>query len=154
MINVAFKTFTYESSTMTPMEMIEMIAEALFCLAQNVYFEARSQPLIEQVAVAQVVMNRVSSSAYPDTVCGVVYHNKYPGKLHRCQFSWWCDGLSDSPRDAKAWLEANQVASLVLSPDFPDLVGNATHYHANYVNPSWSSSLESVATIGLHTFYR
>ena len=131
-----------------------MIAEALFCLAQNIYFEARSQPLIEQVAVAQVVLNRVSSSAYPDTVCGVVYHNKYPNQLHKCQFSWWCDGLSDVPRSPAAWLQANQIASLVLSPGFPDLVDGATHYHANYVSPNWASSLVSVATIGTHKFYR
>jgi len=131
-----------------------MIAEALFCLAQNVYFEARSQPLIEQVAVAQVVLNRVSSSAYPDTVCGVVYHNKYPNQLHKCQFSWWCDGLSDVPRSPAAWLQANQIASLVLSPGFPDLVDGATHYHANYVSPNWANSLVSVATIGTHKFYR
>ena len=131
-----------------------MIVEALFCLAQNIYFEARSQPLIEQVAVAQVVMNRVRSPHYPNSVCDVVYHNKYPGRLHLCQFSWWCDGLSDLPRDANAWLEANQVASLVLTPDFPDLVDGATHYHAHYVSPSWASTLKSVATIGTHKFYR
>jgi len=70
-----------------------MIVEALFCLAQNIYFEARSQPLIEQVAVAQVVMNRVSSPHYPNSVCDVVYHNKYPGRLHLCQFSWWSAGF-------------------------------------------------------------
>ena len=123
-----------------------MIAEALFCLAQNVYFEARSQPLIEQVAVAQVVMNRVSSPHYPDSVCDVVWERR--------QFSWTHDGKSDSPRNVSAWVEANQIASLVLSPGFPDLVDGATHYHAHYVSPSWASALESVATIGTHKFYR
>jgi len=131
-----------------------MIAEALFCLAQNIYFEARSQPLIEQVAVAQVVLNRVYSPNYPDTVCGVVYHNKYPKKLHKCQFSWFCDGLADVPRNADAWLKANQIASLVLSPDFPDLVDGATHYHADYVTPSWASTQTQVAQIGSHIFYQ
>ena len=111
-----------------------MIAEALFCLAQNVYFEARSQPLIEQVAVAQVVMNRVSSPHYPDSVCDVVWERR--------QFSWTHDGKSDSPRNVSAWVEANQIASLVLSPGFPDLVDGATHYHAHYVSPSWASALE------------
>lgn len=131
-----------------------MIAEALFCLAQNIYFEARSQPLIEQVAVAQVVLNRVYSPNYPDTVCAVVYHNKYPKKLHRCQFSWFCDGKSDVPRSAEAWLTANQIASLVLSPDFPDLVDGATHYHADYVRPSWAAKQIQVAQIGSHIFYQ
>ena len=123
-----------------------MIVEALFCLAQNIYFEARSQPLIEQVAVAQVVMNRVRSPHYPNSVCDVVWERR--------QFSWTHDGKSDKPRNSKAWLEANQIASLVLSPNFPDLVDGATHYHAHYVSPSWASSLESVATIGTHKFYR
>jgi spore germination cell wall hydrolase CwlJ-like protein len=131
-----------------------MITEALFCLALNVYHEARSQPLIEQLAVAQVVLNRVESSTYPDNVCGVVYHNKYPGRLHKCQFSWACDGANDTPKNATAWLRANQIASLALSPELPDLVGGATHYHATYVHPGWANSLEPVATIGRHRFYR
>jgi len=131
-----------------------MIAEALFCLAQNVYFEARSQPLIEQVAVAQVVLNRVSSSAYPDTVCSVVYENHYPNRLHMCQFSFMCDGVKETVKDAEAWLKANQIASLVLSPDFPDLVDGATHYHADYVRPSWAATQIQVAQIGSHIFYR
>ena len=123
-----------------------MIAEALFCLAQNIYFEARSQPLIEQVAVAQVVLNRVYSPHYPNSVCDVVWE--------RHQFSWTHDGKSDKPRNPNAWLEANQIASLVLSPNFPDLVDGATHYHAHYVSPNWANSLESVATIGSHIFYQ
>ena len=131
-----------------------MIAEALFCLAQNVYFEARSQPLIEQVAVAQVVLNRVNSSAYPDTVCSVVYENHYPNRLHMCQFSFMCDGVKETVKDAEAWLKANQIASLVLSPDFPDLVDGATHYHADYVRPSWAATQIQVAQIGSHIFYR
>lgn len=131
-----------------------MIAESLFCLALNIYHEARSQPLIEQLAVAQVVLNRVDARAYPDDVCEVIYHNKYPGRLHKCQFSWFCDGKPDTPRDANAWLVANQVASLALSPELPDLVDGATHYHAHYVNPAWSKTLEPVATVGGHKFYR
>jgi N-acetylmuramoyl-L-alanine amidase len=131
-----------------------MITEALFCLALNSYWEARSQPLIEQLAIAQVVLNRVDSLAYPDTVCGVVYHSKYPGKLHLCQFSWHCDGKNDTPQNPAAWLAANQIASLALSAGLPDLVSGATHYHAHYVNPDWADTLESVATIGSHKFYR
>jgi len=131
-----------------------MIAEALMCLALNVYHEARSQPLIEQVAVAQVVLNRVYSHRYPDTICEVVYHNKYPGRLHKCQFSWFCDGKSDIPQDVDAWTKANQVASLVLSPEFPDLVDGATHYHADYVRPVWASTQIQVAQIGRHIFYQ
>lgn len=131
-----------------------MIAEALMCLALNVYHESRSQPLIEQVAVAQVVLNRVYSEKYPRTVCEVVYHNKHPGRLHKCQFSWYCDGKSDIPQDVAAWTQANQIATLVLSVDFPDLVDGATHYHADYVSPSWANKLTPVGQIGRHIFYQ
>jgi len=131
-----------------------MIAETLFCLAQTVYFEARSQPLIEQVAVAQVVMNRVRSKHYPNTVCEVVYENHYPNQLHKCQFSFMCDGLKETIGDADAWLQSNQVASLVLQPTFPDLVDGSMNYHADYVRPNWSSKLNKVAQIGRHVFYR
>ena len=131
-----------------------MIAETLFCLAQAVYFEARSQPLIEQVAVAQVVLNRVYSERYPNTVCDVVYENHFPKQLYKCQFSFMCDGLKETITDADAWLESNQVASLVLQPSFPDLVDGSVNYHADYVRPDWSSKLNKVAQIGRHVFYR
>ena len=71
-----------------------------------------------------------------------------------CQFSWFCDGANDTPRNAHAWVQANQIASLALSSELPDLVGGATHYHATYVYPGWASSLEPVATIGRHRFYK
>jgi len=131
-----------------------MIAETLFCLAQAVYFEARSQPLIEQVAVAQVVLNRVYSDRYPDKVCDVVYENHFPNKLHKCQFSFMCDGMAENIEDADAWLVANQVASMVLQPSFPDLIEKATNYHADYVRPVWANKITKVAQVGRHIFYR
>ena len=131
-----------------------MITEALFCLALTVYYEARSQPLIEQVAVAQVVLNRVNSPHYPNNVCAVVYENHYPNQLHKCQFSFMCDGVAETYPDTEAWVQANQIASLVLSPTLPDLVEKATHYHADYVSPYWASTLTKVAQVGRHIFYR
>jgi spore germination cell wall hydrolase CwlJ-like protein len=131
-----------------------MITEALFCLALTVYHEARSQPLIEQLAVAQVVLNRVNSPHFPNTVCAVVHENRFPNELHKCQFSFMCDGLLETYPDTDAWIQSNQIASLVLSPALPDLVEKATHYHADYVNPYWSKSLDLIATIGSHKFYR
>lgn len=131
-----------------------MITEALFCLALTVYYEARSQPVIEQVAVAQVVLNRVNSPHYPDNVCAVVRENHYPNQLHKCQFSFMCDGIAETYPDTEAWLQANQIASLVLSPTLPDLVSGATHYHADYVNPYWSATQIKIAQIGRHIFYR
>tara|TARA_R110002074_G_scaffold169619_3_gene331331 strand:+ start:427 stop:822 length:396 start_codon:yes stop_codon:yes gene_type:complete len=131
-----------------------MVTEALFCLALTVYYEARSQTLVEQVAVAQVVLNRVNSPSFPNTICAVVHENKYPNQLHKCQFSFMCDGLLENYPDTDAWIQANQIASLVLNPALPDLVDGATHYHADYVNPYWANSLDPIATIGGHKFYR
>ncbi len=121
------------------------------CLAQAVYFEARGEAIPGQVAVAQVVMNRVRDARYPDEICGVVFENEH--RRHRCQFSFACDGRSDRPRHARAWETAKQVAMLVKYHAVADLVGPSTHYHADYVSPRWSSRLEKVAVIGKHIFY-
>ena len=86
-----------------------MITEALFCLALTVYHEARSQPLIEQVAVAQVVLNRVSSPNFPNTVCAVVKENRYPNQLHKCQFSFMCDADYVKPYWANTQKKVAQV---------------------------------------------
>jgi hypothetical protein len=87
----------------------------IYCMAQNIYFEAGNQPLAGKIAVSQVVLNRVEHYAYPDTVCGVVYQAKlrtnWKGemvpKINACQFSWYCDGKSDNPVDSTTWLSCN-----------------------------------------------
>jgi spore germination cell wall hydrolase CwlJ-like protein len=131
-----------------------MITESIMCLALNVYFEARSQSLTEQIAVAEVVMNRVESPYYPDTVCDVVWHNKYPNRLHKCQFSWACDGRSDRPREKKAWATAQEVAAGVFSGRTQRVAEGAIYYHAHYVQPYWASSQTRIKRIGAHIFYR
>ena len=139
-----------------------MIAEALMCLALNVYHEAKNQSLIGQVAVAQVVMNRVYDERYPDTVCEVVKQGPtYSWKpdfpiRNRCQFSWYCDGRSDTPKEKYAWDTALAVASGVYYGNLymEDLVEGATHYHAHYVLPSWASSKTYITRIDDHIFYR
>ena len=131
------------------------------CLAMNVYHEARDQPFVGQVAVAQVVMNRVEDNRYPSTVCEVVkqgptykYSPGFPVR-HKCQFSWWCDGKSDKIKDEKAWLEAIGVAGMVLNDGIAiDIVGNSTHYHAYYVRPAWAKRKNKVARIEDHIFYQ
>lgn len=126
--------------------------EALECLALNIYHEARSEPEIGQVAVAAVTLNRVRSDAYPDSVCAVV---KQGGeRLHRCQFSWWCDGRSDRPDESRAWSKAKEMARLSLLGLTADPTEGATHYHASYVRPSWADAFEKTARIGKHHFYR
>jgi len=136
------------------------ITEALVCLALNVYHEAKNQSLIGQIAVAQVVMNRVKDERYPNTVCevdkqGPTYSWKkdYPVK-NRCQFSWYCDGKSDKPKEGHAWDTAITVAHGVYYGNLDDFVEGATHYHAYYVTPSWASTKTYIARIDDHIFYR
>ena len=137
-----------------------MFAEALVCLALNIYHEARDQPFIGQVAVAQVVMNRVYDDRYPDDVCGVVMQGPtYSWKpdfpvRHRCQFSWYCDGKSDKTPDEGAWQKAMMIAQGVHTGNLDDFVEGATHYHATYVLPEWAESKTPVVQIGEHVFYR
>lgn len=127
-----------------------MTAE-LMCLALAVYFEARSEPLQGQAAVAQVVLNRVENPKYPSTVCEVVTDGG--GRRHRCQFSYWCDGKEEVPRNRAAWRRAQVVAKLVSAGTLNSSVGNATHYHATYASPYWRNHLTYVATVGRHLFY-
>ncbi|MEZ5841778.1 MAG: cell wall hydrolase [Hyphomicrobiales bacterium] len=123
------------------------------CLATAVYFEARGEPVEGQVAVAQVILNRVANVHYPNSICGVVYQNK--SWRNRCQFSFACDGYKDRIRDADAWQIAQDVADRVLNgAAYITDVGGATHYHATYVKPRWSRTLLRLDKIGQHIFYR
>ena len=137
-----------------------MIAESILCLALNVYFESKNQSFIGQVAVAQVVMNRVRDDRYPNTVCEVVkqgptysWKPDYPVR-NRCQFSWYCDGKSDKAKEKGAWETAVMVARGVYYGNLDDFVEGATHYHAHYVNPSWAESKTYITRIDDHIFYR
>ena len=143
-----------------------MILETAFlCLALNTYHEAKNQSMIGQIATAQVVMNRVEDSRYPNTVCEVVKQGptrtswKDPSKRipvkHRCQFSWYCDGKSDIPKNRKAWKKAQDYAYLVLNNRIRiDVTEGATHYHATYVKPSWAKTKTRTTRIETHIFYR
>ena len=138
-----------------------LIETALMCLALNTYHEAKNQSMIGQVATAQVVMNRVADSRYPNTVCEVVKQGpKYKGSdipvRHKCQFSWHCDGKSDEPkRDSEAWFKAQDYARIVLSGRIAlDVTEGATHYHATYVKPSWAKTKTRTTRIEKHIFYR
>ena len=131
------------------------------CLALNTYHEAKNQSMVGQVATAQVVMNRVADSRYPNTVCGVVKQGpKYKGSdipvRHKCQFSWHCDGKSDEPkRDSKEWFKAQDYARIVLSGRIAlDVTEGATHYHATYVRPAWAKTKTRTTRIESHIFYR
>lgn len=124
------------------------------CLAEAIYFESRSEPIRGQLAVAQVVINRLKNPAYPDSVCGVVYQNQ--NWRNACQFSFACDGIRDVVRDYAAWETAQELARSVLmgEAEWLDDVGSATHYHATYVRPAWAGQMHRMVQIGVHVFYR
>ncbi|HEX3423904.1 MAG TPA: cell wall hydrolase [Sphingomicrobium sp.] len=124
---------------------------ALLCLTQAVYYEAGFEPLEGRRAVAQVVLNRLRHPAFPKSVCGVVYEGAGSGT---CQFTFVCDGALYRKPAIDAWREAEQVARAALSGYVETSVGEATHYHADYVAPRWAPLLAKVATIGQHIFYR
>jgi spore germination cell wall hydrolase CwlJ-like protein len=125
------------------------------CLATAIYFEARGEPEQGQIAVAQVVLNRVKNPAYPSTICGVVYQNK--NMRYRCQFSFACDRRADRVTDARSWKEANDIAHKAVA-DQKDMfladVGTSTHYHAVYVRPRWARTMKKMDKIGRHIFYK
>jgi spore germination cell wall hydrolase CwlJ-like protein len=128
-------------------------AKAVKCLTEAIYFEARGEPVRGQIAVAQVVMNRVFSGYYPNTVCGVVYQNA--NRHLACQFTFACDGIPDVVREPDAWERAKTIAAETIDGQLwlPE-VGKATHYHAYWVHPSWVHEMTRMYKLGVHTFYR
>ena len=129
-----------------------MMTTALTCLAAAVYFEARGEPIDGQIAVAEVVVNRVADDRFPGDVCDVVKQNRYPGVLHRCQFSFYCNGQREIVTDQRAWATAKEIAEGVLEGTL-SLGIEATHYHTTAVNPFWSDYYTDIGVIGSHRFY-
>ena len=137
----------------------------MWCLAQNIYFESRSSNGADRMAVADVVMNRVKHTYYPNTICEVVQQGKQRPSWkdetkmvmvrNKCQFSWYCDGRSDWPKDLDAWVEAQQIAyNMMVFNDAKGITEGATHYHAKYVDPAWAKDFALIGRIGEHIFYR
>ena len=123
------------------------------CLAEAIYFEARSEPEEGQAAVAQVVLNRVGSGLYPTSICGVVYQNRH--RYNACQFSFACEGRALRITEPEPWRMATRIARAVLEgKTYVADVGNSTHYHASYVRPYWAKALKKMDRIGTHIFYR
>ena len=152
--------------------------EDVECMAKNIYFEARSDNMAGQFAVADVVLNRVKDKRYPNTICDVIYdgpvkekwrtkqdpnlpdeEREYIPLRHRCQFSWYCDGKKDTipTKENDAWERAKLVAGYILfSNEYRGITEGATHYHATYVKPKWrhDRGMQLVGRIGSHIFYR
>lgn len=125
---------------------------AVGCLTQAIYFEAGFEPREGQEAVAQVILNRVRHPAFPKTVCGVVFEGA--GASTGCQFTFACDGAMNRTPAAAAWARSRAVAMAALDGHVQNRVGEATHYHADYVAPYWGRQLAKVVKIGAHIFYR
>ncbi|GLK78189.1 hydrolase [Methylopila jiangsuensis] len=131
----------------------DQLAASEQCLAEAIYFEARGEPVEGQYAVAQVVLNRVRSGYYPDTICGVVYQNKH--RRNACQFSFACDRIADRVNNAHAWEVATRISrDVVQNGAWLAEVGPSTHYHATYVRPRWIRDMVKLDAIGRHIFYR
>lgn len=125
----------------------------LWCLATAIYFEARGEVYRGQVAVAQVVLNRVKDHRYPNTICGVVFQNQ--NKRNACQFSFACDGIPETIADRKSWAQAEDIAERFVDGQlYLTEVADATHYHATYVSPAWAPRMEKLTQVGLHVFYK
>jgi hypothetical protein len=122
------------------------------CLAKAIYFEARGESLAGQVAVAEVILNRVDSASYPNTICGVVRQGEE--RRTGCQFSFMCDGKPEIMRDTDAQARAEAIAHLLTEGRPRVLTANATHFHTTWVSPSWARRLVRTARIGDHIFYR
>jgi spore germination cell wall hydrolase CwlJ-like protein len=124
----------------------------LKCLAEAVYYEARSEPERGQAGVAQVVLNRVRSGVYPASVCGVVYQNRH--RYLACQFTFACEGKALRITEPGPWRTAMRIAKDVAEGrTYLPGVGNATHYHANYVRPWWARHMDRREKVGKHIFY-
>ena len=122
------------------------------CLAQAIYYEARSERRVGQAAVADVILNRVANRIYPNTICGVVFQGSH--RTTGCQFSFTCDGSMDARLNKRKWQQSEDLAGAVLAGIHLPVSRDATHYHADYVDPYWAANMNPTATIGTHKFYQ
>lgn len=122
------------------------------CLSEALYFEARGEAAAGLFAVGEVILNRVDSGSYPNSVCGVI--NQGTGQRYACQFTYTCDGKAEVIGEPRAWQRVGKVAALLLDGMPRELTGGATHYHTRAVSPRWSRVFPRTATIGSHHFYR
>jgi spore germination cell wall hydrolase CwlJ-like protein len=137
-----------------------LFASERFCLAQAIYFEARGEPAVGQMAVGQVILNRTRKAHYPPTICGVVNQNAH--LFNRCQFSYRCDGKVDMIAEWEPWQQILRRSALLMAcnddctdPEMPrGTLALSTHYHDVSVSPSWSRKLRRTGQVGRHIFYQ
>ena len=131
----------------------------LDCMAKNIYFEAAIESTAGKIAVGQVVLNRLNSKYYPNTICGVIkqgrhHTNGFPVR-DRCQFSWYCDGKHDVPYPGGLWKKSQNIAKFMLTSGYEvDITDGALNYHADYIpNPRWAKEKNKTVKIDRHIFY-
>ena len=122
------------------------------CLAEALYFEARGEPIKGQLAVGEVILNRVEDTRYPSSICKVI--NQGTGRRFACQFTYTCDGKLETVHERKPYEMALKIAKILMTTHEGKLTRGSTHYHSNYVNPRWSKRFERIAKFGRHIFYR
>ena len=122
------------------------------CLAEAVYFEARGEDLAGQAAVAEVILNRVASKSFPNTVCKVI--NQGSSRKFKCQFSYMCDGKSEKIYDRNSYERIVKLSWIMIMGSARVLTNGATYYHTSEVSPVWAKSLKKTNVIGRHIFYR
>ncbi len=122
------------------------------CLAEALYFEARGEPIKGQLAVGEVILNRVEDARYPSSICRVV--NQGTGRRFACQFTYTCDGKLETVHERKPYEISLKIAKILMTTHDRKLTKGSTHYHSNYVDPKWSKKFERVAKFGRHIFYR
>ena len=149
--NFKIDILNVETSKLADMLPTNITQKDFICLAQAVYFEARSEPVAGQVAVASVVLNRTKHKRYPNSICGVVFQNDHRRNL--CQFSFACDGKSDTAYNKAAWNDSKRIAAAMLTNRYSDVTRNAMFYHADYVSPKWAKTMQKTVQIGTHMFY-
>lgn len=123
------------------------------CLVEAIYFEARSESDIGQLAVANVILERVRHEDHPNTICDVVHEWKYYPRLYKCSFSYYCDGKTEVMYEKDSLFNVMQIATLALEGATVEDTYSSTHYHSRYVQPYWASEMLYIGSIGEHLFY-
>lgn len=150
-MGISTKNFSYDREFLATLP-AQSGGEQWRCLAEALYFEARGESTRGLFAVGEVILNRVDSASYPDTVCAVI--NQGTGRKYACQFTYTCDGLAETIAEPRAYARVGKVARLLLDGAPRQLTSGATHYHTKAVSPSWSRRFPQTASIGSHLFYR
>ena len=163
--NNEYKDYTFKiiETRIKENRKIKLNPTEVMCMAQNIFYEAAKESTAGKIAVAQVTLNRVKSSKFPDTVCNVVKQGKHYKNGHpirnKCHFSWYCNSVSDTPQEGISWTYSKTLAKKILKRykknEMIDITDGATHYYANYIEkPYWAIGMEKVTEIDKHLFYK